>query len=81
MKKRVLITGGAGYIGSHVVLELCNSGYEVAVLDDLSNGNKESIDERAEFILGSTLVKKDVEKALNNIECVIHFLICGSYNH
>ena len=69
---KILVTGGAGYIGSHVVLELCNSGYEVAVLDDLSNGNKESIDERAEFILGSTLVKKDVEKALNNIECVIH---------
>ena len=69
---KILVTGGAGYIGSHVVLELCNSGYEVAVLDDLSNGNQESIDKRAEFILGSTLVKKDVEKALNNVECVIH---------
>ena len=69
---KILVTGGAGYIGSHVVLELCNSGYEVTVLDDLSNGNQESIDERAEFILGSTLVKKDIEKALNNVECVIH---------
>ena len=69
---KILVTGGAGYIGSHVVLELCNSGYEVNVLDDLSNGNQESIDERAEFILGSTLVKKDIEKALNNVECVIH---------
>ena len=69
---RILVTGGAGYIGSHVVLELCNGGYEVTVLDDLSNGNQESIDERAEFILGSTLAKKDVEKALNNVECVIH---------
>lgn len=69
---KILVTGGAGYIGSHVVLELCNSGYEVAVLDDLSNGNQESIDKRAEFILGSTLVKKDVDKALNNVECVIH---------
>ena len=47
---KILVTGGAGYIGSHVVLELCNSGYEVAVLDDLSNGNQESIDKRAEFI-------------------------------
>jgi len=69
---KILVTGGAGYIGSHIVLELCNSGYEVTVLDDLSNGNQESIDERAEFILGSTLAKKDVEKALNNVECVIH---------
>ena len=69
---KILVTGGAGYIGSHVVLGLCNSGYEVVVLDDLSTGNQSSIDERAEFILGSTHVKEDVDKALNNIECVIH---------
>ena len=50
---KILVTGGAGYIGSHVVLELCNSGYQVVVLDDLSNGNQNSIDERAEFFLGS----------------------------
>ena len=61
---KILVTGGAGYIGSHVVLELCNSGYQVVVLDDLSNGNQNSIDERAEFFWGSTLVKEDVEKAL-----------------
>ena len=69
---KILVTGGAGYIGSHIVLELCNSGYQVVVLDDLSNGNQNSIDERAEFILGSTLIKEDVEKALNNVDAVIH---------
>ena len=69
---KILVTGGAGYIGSHVVLELCNSGYQVVVLDDLSNGNQNSIDERAEFFWGSTLVKEDVEKALNNVDAVIH---------
>ena len=33
---KILVTGGAGYIGSHVVLELCEHGYDVVVLDDLS---------------------------------------------
>ena len=49
---RVLVTGGAGYIGSHVVLELCDKGYEVVVLDDLSSGNKGAVDKRAKFING-----------------------------
>ena len=35
-KMKILVTGGAGYIGSHVVLELCDEGYDVVVLDDLS---------------------------------------------
>ena len=58
---KILVTGGAGYIGSHIVLELCNSGFHAVVVDDLSNGDQISIDERAEFILGATLVKEDVE--------------------
>ena len=33
---KILVTGGAGYIGSHVVLELCDEGYDVVVLDDLN---------------------------------------------
>ena len=69
---KILVTGGAGYIGSHIVLELCNSGYQVIVLDDLSTGSESSIDNRAEFILGSTLIKDDLDKALNNVESVIH---------
>ena len=69
---KILVTGGAGYIGSHIVLELCNNNYQVVVLDDLSTGNQSSIDNRAEFILGSTLIKNDVDKALNNVEGVIH---------
>ncbi|SDK79556.1 UDP-galactose 4-epimerase [Franzmannia pantelleriensis] len=40
---RILVTGGAGYIGSHTVLVLLESGYEVVVLDNLSNGNRESL--------------------------------------
>jgi UDP-glucose 4-epimerase len=44
MKKRILVTGGAGYIGSHTVVELQNAGYDVVIIDDLSNSTADSID-------------------------------------
>lgn len=69
---KILVTGGAGYIGSHVVLELCEQGYEVNVLDDLSLGNQDSVDERATFIHGSTMNKTDLEKGLKDVSAVIH---------
>lgn len=43
MKKKILVTGGAGYIGSHTVVELQNAGYEVIVVDNLSNSTADSI--------------------------------------
>ncbi len=49
MKKKVLITGGGGYIGSVVTEVLIQSGFSVIVLDDLSTGNKEAVDNRALF--------------------------------
>ena len=55
MEGNILVTGGAGYIGSHVVYELIDRGYSVTILDDLSLGVEENIDPRAEFVLGSTL--------------------------
>ena len=39
MKKRILVTGGTGYIGSHTVVELQQSGYDVVIVDNLSNSN------------------------------------------
>ena len=39
----ILLTGGAGYIGSHVALNLLDAGYEVTIIDDLSTGNKNLI--------------------------------------
>ncbi len=69
---KVLVTGGAGYIGSHVVLALCEAGYDVVVLDDLSTGNREAVDQRAEFILGSTLKADDLAQGLNEVQAVIH---------
>ncbi len=44
MKKRILVTGGTGYIGSHTVVELQNSGYEVVIVDNLSNSNADVVD-------------------------------------
>lgn len=51
----VLVTGGAGYIGSHTVVELLDNGYEVVVIDNLSNASEESL-RRVKKITG-----KDVE--------------------
>ena len=49
----VLVTGGAGFIGSHVADELINMGYNVVVLDDLSGGFKENVNKKAIFVEGS----------------------------
>lgn len=44
MKNKILVTGGAGYIGSHTVVELQNAGYDVVIIDNLSNSTVDSID-------------------------------------
>ncbi|MFC1784644.1 UDP-glucose 4-epimerase GalE [Candidatus Neomarinimicrobiota bacterium] len=71
---KIFVTGGAGYIGSHIVYELCDAGHEVTIFDDLSLGREENIDKRAKFILGSTLDNQQLNKTLNDIgfDAVIH---------
>ena len=44
MKRKILVTGGLGYIGSHTVVELINNGFEVVIIDDLSNSYESVID-------------------------------------
>ena len=44
MGKSVLVTGGAGYIGSHTAVELLESGYDVVIIDNFSNSNEKAID-------------------------------------
>ena len=50
LNQTVLVVGGAVYIGSHIVLDLCEQGYDVTVFDNLSTGHEKNIDPRARFI-------------------------------
>ena len=78
----ILVTGGAGFIGSHTCVEMLNAGYEVIVVDNLCNASEEAI-RRVEKITGKnvTFYKADIrdKEALDQIfdkesvECVIHF--------
>src|SRR3989344_1157061 len=82
MKKQTLVTGGAGYIGSHACLQLLENGYEIVVVDNLSNSTSESL-KRVEKITKRkiTFHKVDLrnESALKkvfasyNFDSVIHF--------
>jgi UDP-glucose 4-epimerase len=58
--KTVLVTGGAGYIGSHACVELLNAGYHVVVVDNLSNSNRESLN-RVQQITGKSLTFYEVD--------------------
>jgi UDP-glucose 4-epimerase len=69
---KVLVTGGAGYIGSITVAKLINEGFEVNVLDDLSTGHKENIHPKANFYEGSILDALAIDKAVSGCDIVIH---------
>jgi len=75
MSKKILVTGGAGYIGSHAVKALCDAGYDVVVLDNLSKGYKAAIDNRAKFV-NSDLIDFDILVDFFKVEsfdAVMHF--------
>jgi UDP-glucose 4-epimerase len=74
MKNKILITGGAGYIGSHTNLELANSGYETIVLDNLINGHRD-LALTGDFTLGDVGDAALLELLFSkyNIEAVMHF--------
>src|SRR5581483_11400206 len=72
---RYLVTGGAGFIGSHTVEELVRRGHSVVVLDDFSTGkqeNLETIREHITLIRGTITDSVTVEKACRDVDCVIH---------
>ena len=70
MSKKLLITGGAGYIGSALTSYLIDNGYEVVIIDDLTTGSV--IDSRATFIKASIFDRLDIEKALIGTDIVLH---------
>jgi UDP-glucose 4-epimerase len=71
----VLVTGGAGYIGSHMVLALVGACESVVVLDDLSTGFKEAVHPKARFVIGDVADEKLVASLIKEykIDAVIHF--------
>lgn len=83
MKNRILVTGGAGYIGSHTVVELQQSGYEVVIVDNLSNSEEGVIDGiehitgiRPDFHKVDCLDRSALEKVFSSydhIDGIIHF--------
>ena len=75
MSKRVLVTGGAGFIGSHLVRRLLADGNEVRVIDNLSTGFQHNLREvinDIEFIEGDLCSEKDSKRAVSNVELIFH---------
>ena len=72
MSQKLLITGGAGFIGSVLTAYLLDHGYEVVVLDDLSTGHSKRLDSRASLIQASILDKSALVEALMGVNTVIH---------
>ena len=70
---KVLVTGGAGYIGAHVAAELLNSGYSIRIYDDFSNGLHRRVDGKFRDIVdGDMLDRVKLLAALDGIDAVIH---------
>src|SRR3989338_902237 len=77
MSKKILITGGAWFIGSHLAEKLLKNGDEVFVIDDLSTGSIQNIahlknDRNFHFAKGTILNRRQVEKLVNKVEQVYH---------
>ena len=74
-KVPVLVTGGAGYIGSHAVLALKDAGWPVAVIDDLSNGNREAVPGDVPFYEGNIADRALVDRifAEHGTQAIMHF--------
>lgn len=70
----ILVTGGAGYIGSHCVKELCNTGHVVTIFDNFFTGFEENIDPRVKNVIeGDVRNESDLDKALRGQQVVFHF--------
>ena len=76
--KRVLVIGGAGYIGAHVCEELVAAGYEVRIYDDFSNGLHKRVDGKFRDIIdGDILDREKLLQAMHGVDAVIHLAGVG----
>src|ERR1044071_3029190 len=71
----VFVTGGAGYIGSVCTEELIDAGHQVTVYDNLTEGHRSAVDDRARFILGKPDEPNDILNAVRSAEpaAILHF--------
>lgn len=71
----VLVSGGAGYIGSHMVAHLCDLGEKVVVVDNLTTGFDWAVDARADFVMGNVADQKLITSVIqeHNVDAIIHF--------
>jgi UDP-glucose 4-epimerase len=70
---KVLVTGGAGYIGSHAVRDLRDAGHDITVLDDLSRGHRGSVPPEVPLVRGDLGDAASLARALDGADAVIHF--------
>jgi len=70
--KKILVTGGAGYVGSHVVKALRDAGKQPVVFDNLSTGMRENLLPEIPFILGDTLSTEQLKQAMSGVDSIIH---------
>ena len=70
--KKILVTGGAGYVGSHVVKALRDAGKSPVVFDNLSTGLRENLLPDIPFFLGDTLFSEQLKQALKGVDSIIH---------
>jgi UDP-glucose 4-epimerase len=75
---KVLVTGGAGFVGTNLTLSLLNYGYDVKIFDDLSTGIEQNIPKGAEFIASSILDTRKLNTAVKECEVVVHLGARGS---
>lgn len=73
MKDKLLITGGAGYIGSVISSYFLDRNYQVNIIDDLSSGSLDNIDQRAFFFKGSILDTSLLRESMQGVTTVLHF--------
>lgn len=75
---KYLVTGGVGFIGSHIVEELLNRGDEAIVIDDLSSGNRDNIPASVKFIEGDICDKTKLSKAMEGVDGIFHMAAIAS---